>query len=450
MTNTVVTSQVDSLEEHVTRKTRWRLVPLLALLYIIAYIDRNNLGYISLEMNKALGISPAAYGMLAGIFALGYVPFEIPSNILLYRYGASKWFCRILVSWGTAVIITGLCNNLHQLYVMRVLLGAAEAGFYPGVVLFLSFWFTPKERARVVALFQLGMPLSNFIGAPIATSIMHYVHWYGIPGWRWVFYLEGLPAILAGIWVLFYLPDRPEKAKWLSRDEKNWLVTVMQKEHEAKVRTKHYSKWEAFCSFRVLRFAFAYLFLTSAQVGMGFWLPQIIKGLSKTLTIQQVGFVAMGPYVVGALAMYAWSRHSDRNRERRLHTAFAVLVGSAGLVLFGVLAHFAVGLLWEMLAITVALMGVYAFFGPFWAMPAQFLSEGSAAVGVATINSIACFGSFLGPWVIGYATSKTGTPITALYIFAGGLFVTFLLTVTMSKAMTRDKYIDEEAAAAVR
>ena len=437
-------NQIDTLEQRVTRKVRWRFIPLLLFLYIIAYIDRNNLGYIALDMNKALGISPAAFGMLSGIFSLGYVPCEIPSNILLHRFGARKWFCRIMVTWGFVVILTGMAHSIHQMYILRVLLGAAEAGFLPGVILYMSFWFTPKERARAVAFFMAALPLSNFIGAPIATSIMHYVHWFGIEGWRWVFILEGVPAVLMGIFILWFLTDRPEQATWLPGEERNWLVATMQREHQAKVQARRYSKWQAFTSPRVLRLAVIYLTITMTQVGLGYWLPTIIKRLSATLTNREVGLIAMGPYLLGAITMLVWSHHSDRTGERRFHTAIGPLIAATGLILFGVSS----GLVFKMLSMTVALMGIYSFFGPFWSLPAQFLSEESAAVGIATINSIATTGSFIGPYIIGYVTGLTGNPTGALYVFAAGLFLAFILVSTMHKTATRDISVSEKTSTA--
>jgi ACS family tartrate transporter-like MFS transporter len=418
---------LELVQERTLRKVQWRLLPLVVLLYLIAMIDRSNIGYAALDMNKALGINSAAFGLLSGIFYLGYIPCEIPSNMILHLVGARRWFCRIMVSWGAVVIITGLAHSVRQLYVLRVLLGAAEAGLMPGVILYMSFWFTAKVRARAVACFMTAMPISNFIGAPLATSIMRYVHWFGLDGWRWVFILEGVPAILMGIFVLFFLTDRPEQAKWLAEDERNWLVAEKRKEHQATVQAKQYTKLQALLSPRVLRLALIYFTLAAGQVGISLWLPTILKGLSKALTNTQVGLIAMIPYFCATLAMLLWSRHSDRAGERKFHAALGPLAAAIGLLAFGL----STGVPCKVVGITITLTGIYCFFGPFWTLPTQFLSEGSAAVGIATVLSLGMFAGFVGPFAIGYLASRTGNINAGLYFLCGLLFLTFLLLVTM-------------------
>jgi ACS family tartrate transporter-like MFS transporter len=396
-------------------------------------IDRSNIGYTALDMNKALGINTAAFGLLSGIFYLGYIPFEVPSNIILHRFGARKWICRIMVSWGIIVAVTGLVRSVQQMYVLRILLGAAEAGLLPGVILYMTFWLTPKERARAVAWFMAAIPISNFIGAPLATSIMRYVHWFGIDGWRWVFILEGIVAILTGVFVLFYLTDRPGQAKWLLEDERQWLVAEKQNEHYTTTRVKLYTKLQAFLSPRVLRLGLIYFTLAGGQIGISLWLPTIIKGLSQTLTNFQVGLLAMVPYFCATIAMLLWSRHSDRTGERKVHTALGPLLAIIGLLTFAL----PIGLFLKMLGMTVALVGIYSFYGPFWTLPSQFLSEDSAAVGIATINSVGMFAGFAGPFMIGYLTSLTGNVNVGLYFLCGLLAVNFLLVITMR--VSRDK-----------
>jgi ACS family tartrate transporter-like MFS transporter len=420
-------AELKGLETRTLRKVKWRLLPFSLLIFIICYIDRANIGYAALEMNTALGINSAAFGLVIGIFFLGYGPFEVPSNLLFYRYGARRWISRIMVTWGVVAVITGLIQNVHQLYVLRFLLGVAEAGFWPGILLYFTFWFPQTLRSQAVAILQAGVPIASFIGAPIATLILDHIRWTGIESWRWVFILEGLPAVVMGVVVFYYLTDRPEQAKWLSPAERNWLVAVKQKEHQAKVQVRQYTKLQAFLSPRVWRLAIIYFSMSSVQSTIVFWLPTIIKGVSRTLTNTAVGLLTMIPYFFTVITMILWSRHSDRTGERKFHAALAPLIAMCGLGLFGL----ASGLPVKIVGMTIALIGIYCFHGPFWSLPAQFLSEGAAAVALSTISSVGMLAGFFGSVVVGYLRSATGNMNSSLYFLGSLLVLNFLLILTM-------------------
>jgi ACS family tartrate transporter-like MFS transporter len=425
---TGATVDVTSLEERTLNKIRWRLLPFILFLFIICYVDRANIGYTALDMNRALHISGTAFGLLSGIFFLGYSPFEVPSNIMMHRVGARKWLSRIMITWGLVVVLTGFVSSLFQLYTLRFLLGVAEAGFYPGILLYFTFWFPQRLRSQAIAVLQMGIPISNFIGAPIATLIMDHIHWAGIAGWRWVFILEGIPAVIFGAVVYRLLTDRPQEATWLSEEERNWLVTNQQREHQAKVQVKKYTKLEAFLSPRVWRLTLIYFTLQAVQISIPLWLPTILKGLSRDSTNTQIGLLTMVPYIVATIAMLLWSRHSDKTGERKFHAAAGPFIAIIGLILFGVLGSLAL----KMIGMTIALVGLYCFYGPFWSLPSQFLSEESAAVGLATINSIAMIGGFVGPATLGYLIKWRGGNLSAALAFLCALaLVNCLLVATM-------------------
>jgi ACS family tartrate transporter-like MFS transporter len=417
-----------SVEERTLNKIRWRLLPFILFLFIICYVDRVNIGYAALDMNKALHIGTTAFGVLSGIFFLGYSPFEVPSNIMMHRVGARRWLSRIMMTWGLVVVLTGFVSSLSQLYILRFLLGVAEAGFYPGILLYFTFWFPQRLRSQAIAVLQMGIPISNFIGAPIATLIMDNIHWAGMAGWRWVFILEGIPAVVFGVVVFRFLTDRPEEAGWLSQEERNWLVANQQREHQAKVQVKKYTKLQAFLSPRVWRLTMIYFTLQAVQISIPLWLPTILKGLSRGLTNTRIGLITMVPYIVATVAMLLWSRHSDKTGERKFHAAAGPFIAIIGLFLFGVLGDLSL----KMAAMTIALVGLYCFYGPFWSLPSQFLSEESAAVGLATINCMAMIGGFIGPSVLGYLIRWRGGNLGAALVFLCTLLVVnCLLVATM-------------------
>jgi MFS transporter, ACS family, tartrate transporter len=417
------------LETTTLKKVSRRIIPYIFVLYIIAFLDRVNIGYAALEMNKDLGLTASVMGLISGIFFIGYFLFEVPSNMLMHRVGARKWIGRIMITWGFVVIITAWVQNANHLYILRFLLGVAEAGFFPGIILYITYWFRAKDRARVVALFMTALAASNIIGAPLSTWIMDQVHIAGMAGWRWIFVAEGIPAVIIGITALFYLTDRPEQAKWLTKEEKEWLISELKKDNLGKEKNQHSGLKDVLANPRVWRLAFIYLTLVTGLYGIGFWMPTIIKSLSTTLSNTQVGLVTMIPYIIGGIAMVWWGRRSDRTGERKMHTALPPLVGAIGMMGCGLTTN----PILSIIMMTIAIFGIYSIFGPFWAIPSLFLTEFEAAVGIALISSIGNLGGFIGPYAIGFVSDATGKVEMGLYFLSFMLIICFLLVITIKK-----------------
>lgn len=417
------------LETTTLKKVSRRIIPYIFVLYIIAFLDRVNIGYAALEMNKDLGLTASVMGLISGIFFIGYFLFEVPSNMLMHRVGARKWIGRIMITWGFVVIITAWVQNANHLYILRFLLGVAEAGFFPGIILYITYWFRAKDRARVVALFMTALAASNIIGAPLSTWIMDHVHIAGMAGWRWIFVAEGIPAVIIGITALFYLTDRPEQAKWLTKEEKDWLISELKKDNLGKEKNQHSGLKDVLANPRVWRLAFIYLTLVTGLYGIGFWMPTIIKSLSTTLSNTQVGLVTMIPYIIGGIAMVWWGRRSDRTGERKMHTALPPLVGAIGMMGCGLTTN----PILSIIMMTIAIFGIYSIFGPFWAIPSLFLTEFEAAVGIALISSIGNLGGFIGPYAIGFVSDATGKVEMGLYFLSFMLIICFLLVITIKK-----------------
>lgn len=432
-----------SLEKRVIRKVSLRIIPYIFILYIISFLDRVNIGYAALDMNEDLGLTASTMGLISGIFFFGYFLFEVPSNILLHRVGASKWIARIMISWGVVVVGTAWVQNETHMYILRFLLGVAEAGFFPGIILYITYWFRSKEQARAFAFFITGLAASNIIGAPVSTWIMDNISWAGMEGWRWMFAMQGIPAVIFGIITYFYLTDRPDNAKWLSQEEKDWLNSELKREREAKPKVEQHSMKEVLKNPRVLRLSLIYFTTVTGLYGIGFWLPTIIKGFSQSGTNTQVGLITMIPYIAGAIAMVWWGRHSDRTGERKLHIAFPPLIGAVGLIGSGMATDPIISLIF----LVVATAGIYSFLGPFWSLPALFLTEAAAAVGIAFINSVGNLGGFLGPYMLGYLVDATGKMQAGLFFLGALLVISSLLvfsikkehTITMSKNTIQTK-----------
>jgi MFS transporter, ACS family, tartrate transporter len=393
------------LEVSVTRKLTWRLVPFLFLLYIVAYLDRINVGFAALQMQSELHFNDAVYGFGAGLFFAGYFCFQVPSNIVLERVGARRWIAMLMVVWGFVSAAMIFVRTDHGFYALRFLLGAAEAGFFPGVILYLKNWFPESVRARTIARFMTAAPLAGVIGGPVSGALLDLHQRGGLSGWQWLFLIEALPAIILGAAVWIYLTDHPQNAGWMTHEERMWLTEALrQSVPQAKA-----TAFAAIRDFRMWMFAVVYFGMTTVMYGIALWLPTIIKGISGLGNLG-IGLLTAIPYVASALAMVLVGLHSDRSQERRLHTAIPAFVGAIALVVVA----YSPSVTLSVAAISVALLSAFSAMGPFWAMPTKILSGTAAAVGIALINSVGNLGGFAGPWVIGVIRKATGT-------FRGGL-----------------------------
>ena len=402
------------------RRLRWRLVPYLLLLYVIAWFDRVNISFAALQMNADLGLGSAVFGFGAGIFFIGYALFEVPSNLILTRVGARRWMARIMVTWGLLSIAMMFVEGKWSFYALRFALGVAEAGFLPGILYYLSAWFPKQERARAVSWFMLGIPLSTVFGGPLAGMLLGLDGWHGLQGWQWLFVLEGIPAVIFGVVTWMWLPDTPRDVRWLSASEQEHVMSRLTDE-AATTRARHVGAGS-------LRFALTHptvwllcLVLFCCQTGsygLNLWIPQIVKGLSGQSDLM-VGFISAIPYIAAALAMLWCGWSSDRSGERFLHVAVPSFIGAAGFAASAFLLSPVPG----MIALTIAAMGDLCTRGPFWALPSRFLSGSALAAGIALINTMGSLGGFVGPYAVGWIRENFGG-------FKGGLlFLSALLVI---------------------
>lgn len=422
-----MTTESYGLEKTVVRKVTLRIIPFVFLLYIVSYLDRANIGYAALQMNAELALSAEAFGFISGIFFIGYFLFEVPSNVLLNRYGARVWIARILVTWGVIAAATAFAETATHLYILRFLLGVAEAGFFPGIIVYLTYWFRSKELATTVALFTAAIPVSYIIGAPLSTWIMDNIHWYGWSGWRWMLFLEGIPAVFLGVVCFFYLTDKPEQAKWLKGEEREWLLAELERDRTSRKNVKHFGVMKAMTNPKVLYLSFIYFVYQCGSLGVGYWMPQIIKGFSESLTHTQIGLISMVPYIVATVVMIGWSRSSDRHGERKLHSAIPLAVATVAMLGAGLVTSPVIAIT----MISLALAGLYSFKSPFWALPTLFLTRSTAAISIAVINSIGNLGGFVGPFVIGMVKGTTNSAAAGLMFLSVLLAIAFIMTLMM-------------------
>jgi len=414
------------------RKVTMRIVPFIILLYFISFLDRVNIGFAALTMNKDLGFSPTVFGLGAGIFFLGYFLFEVPSNLILNKVGARIWIARVMITWGLVSGCMAFVQGTTSFYTLRFLLGVAEAGFFPGIILYLSFWFPAAKRAQVTAIFMAAAPLSTVFGSPISAALLEMHGWLGYAGWQWMFVLEAVPAVVLGVVVLFWLTDRPAKAKWLNNEEREWLQNTMQAEElTRKTKQSHTSAWRGLTDKRVLALALVYFGTSAGLYTLGIWSPQIIHSFGASS--MELGFLNAVPAVVGVVGMVLWARHSDRKNERSWHVIGACLLAAIGLIYAGNVNS----LIGVIAALTLVTLGISASKPPLWSMPTLFLSGPAAAAGIATINSIGNLGGFFGPTVIGVIHQRTGNYTWGLYFVAGLLAVSALTVLILSAKTAR-------------
>lgn len=419
-------------------RVNWRLIPLLFFCYIIAYIDRINVGFAKLHLQEVLKVDPAifnsVYGLGAGLFFIGYFIFEVPSNLILHRVGARVWIARIMVVWGLVSMSFMFMQSTTMFYVMRFLLGAAEAGFFPGVLLYLTYWYPHRERAGTIALFALGGVLAGVVGSPISGAILGMDGIGGLAGWQWLFLIEALPAVLLGVVVWMILPNGPADAPWLAPSEKVWVQARLDADAAAVTTHQHHSLRDAFTCGRVWLFCLLYFLMNVGGYGFELWAPTIIKTISGG-SDTMVGWINAIPYLIAGVAMIFVGRHSDRTGERRWPVAIAAITSAVG---FGLSAYFTNPYL-ALAALALAFAGIKSTIAPFWALTTAFLVGPAAAGGIALINSVGNLGGYAGPHLVGVIKDKTGSNLAALLFLGGALLCMGLLALTIRPAAARQK-----------
>jgi MFS family permease len=415
-------------------------MPFLLWLYFLAYIDRTNVSVAALQMRKplgegGLGFTDAIIGTGAGIFFIGYFLLEIPGTLIVERWSARKWIARIMISWGIIAALMGLigapwmnfASHENQFYVLRFILGLAEAGYFPGIIVYLSHWFRYEDRAKAKSHFMIGLPIATMIGVPLSQAIMHNITWGGWEGWRWVFILEGIPSVIFGIVTLFYLTDRPSEAKWLPEDEKQWIMGELERERRQMMASGKDPLWEGIVKGlmnpKTLLLSAVYIFIVTGYYGLTFFLPSITAKMKGTSVVTQTIITSL-PYAFGLVAMLINSAHSDRTGERRWHTAWPMLFGGIALAL-AILSG-------DVLALVVAFLclagiGVHAYLPVFWTWPTKFLAASAAATAIGLINSFGNLGGYVGPKVVGYLSTEFGSYVPGMWFLVACIFIAGLL-----------------------
>jgi ACS family tartrate transporter-like MFS transporter len=421
-------------EAQVIRKVSMRIIPFIMLLYFVNFLDRVNAGFAALSMNKAIGLTPAMFGFGGSLFAVGYFIFEVPSNLILMKVGARLWIARVMVTWGLVSVAFAFVSGPTSFDVLRFLLGIAEAGFFPGVIFYLGLWFPTRQRAWAVALFMAAAPISGVIGSPISGLLMELPHFAGLSNWQWLFIVEGFPSVLLGFLVLVVLADGPEKAAWLSPDERGWLVSRLESERAETHRNPTHvgNTLRALADPRVLILALIYTGLSTGSFTMALWGPTLIKQYG--FPSFEVGILNGIPNVFAVIGMIAWARHSDRTKERTWHIVIACLVACAGMILGAGLPT----ILGVVLALILVNTGTGSAKPPLWATPSMFLSGSAAAAGLAAINAIGGLGSAIGPVTIGWFKGHTGSYEGGLYVLAGMLMISAVGTLLIRQSRPRE------------
>ncbi len=418
-------TMTQEFEARTVRTVFLRVMPLMMACYLLAYLDRINIGFAAVTMNKDLHLDAYHYGLGAGLFFWGYFFFEVPSNLALERFGARRWIARIMVSWGLLSMGTAFITGWVSFVTLRFLLGVAEAGLFPGVIVYLTYWFPAAYRARIIAAFMVAIPASLAVGAPISTAILQMNGIAGLKGWQWLFLIEGAPTILLAVLVLMMVPDRPREAKWLTGEQKQWLEETLDKERKVVEATHRMSFWRTFIDGRVLGLSFIYFANLTTNLGLAFFLPQMIKDMGFG-TVKSTVLTSL-PYVVGAIGALVWGYFSDKYKERRISLFLALAVSAAGLAGSAFLGSTLAAVVW----MSVAAIGIYGAKAPFWPLPSMFLTGSAAAGGIALINSVGNLGGFAGPYMMGWVKDATGSFRDGLYVLAGfgiaAAFVTLIV-----------------------
>jgi ACS family tartrate transporter-like MFS transporter len=413
----------------IVSKVSRRIVPYIFICYIVNYLDRFNVSFAALEMSSDLSFSEMTYGLGASMFFVGYVFFEIPSNLIMEKVGARLWIARIMITWGMVSTCMLFVKTPSGFYLLRFLLGVAEAGFFPGMILYLTYWIPAPERARAFALFLTSTSLAGVFGGPISGALLKLGGVYGLKGWQWLFLLEGIPAVLLGVVTFFYLDDKPDQARWLSPAERQWLTETMQKEHEKKTLSHSLTLWQALKHPRVWLLCLLYFSVIISFYGIAFWLPQVVKNFSR-LSNSTVALLSAVPYIAASILMVITAHHSDRTGERKCHVAASAFAGCIGLVL-AVYFLEQDQPLFAFCSICLAASGIWSTLGPFWSLPTAFLSGTAAAGGVALINSVGNVGGFVGPYVIGYVKQATQSFTNGMLVLAATLLIAAILALSI-------------------
>lgn len=421
-------TEISSLARGAIKKAKFRLMPLILLMYLLAFIDRSNIGMAALTMNQSLGLTPEHFGFAVGIFSFGYILFEIPSSVLLERYGARFWLARIMITWGIISMAMAFAQGVVTLSILRFLLGVAEAGLAPGIVFYLTTWFPKKELAKVFSIYYLGVPLAAIIANPISGYILDNFHNVGgLESWQWLFLIEGCPPVILSVVVFLYLTDKPSKASWLKPEERQAYQDLMEKDQEATLSAGHSGFREMIKDRRVWLLGMAYFFTVIGLTGLGFWMPQFIKRFDYSDTV--VGMLGTIPYIAGAVVMCWWSNHSDKTNERTWHFILPSLLFSVGFVVAAISDSPVI----SMVGLTLSTVGMLSCVPTFYTLPASFLTSRGCAGGMALINSIGNIGGFFGPFLVGLVISISGKSQSGLYLLAVLVLFSPLLIYLMSR-----------------
>ncbi|HLJ77946.1 MAG TPA: MFS transporter [Acidobacteriaceae bacterium] len=415
--NPAAARAANSIETRTLRKIAWRLIPFLMLLYLVAFLDRINVGFAALTMNREIGLTPEMFGIGSGVFFLGYFVFEVPSTIILYKVGARFWIGRVMITWGLVSIAMAFTRGPISFYVLRFLLGLAEAGFFPGIILYLSYWFPADRRSAATAWFMAAAPIAGFIGSPLSGTLLQLHGLAGLHGWQWLFLLEGAPAAALGVITFGVLSDRPATAEWLSEEEKNWLVQAIAL-GDAEFAGRRHSVWRSLTDWRVLALSLAYFGTSAGLYTIGFWAPLIVKALG--FSSFRVGLLVAIPNLVAVVGMVLWSWNSDRTRERYWHAAIACLIAALGM---GVAAGGGSSAIIALTGLSLTAFGVSAAKPPLWSLPTTFFAGTGAAASIGLINSLGTLGGFVGPWMIGASDQASGDFSRGLDLVGGTLIL---------------------------